>query len=129
MIKKSQGQITRLLLILSGFLSLGIGIAGIFLPVLPTVPLFLLAVACFARSSEKCHAWLLNHQHFGPVVAPFLDGQGIPRKAKIKAIILLWASLLISIIFFIPLLWVDVLVFIIGIGVSLYLIRLPLRQA
>ena len=128
MIEKSQRRIGRIFFTIAGCLSLGAGVAGIFLPVLPTVPLLLLAATCFARSSEKCHSWLLNHARLGPIISPFLDGEGIPRHAKIKAILLLWTSLLVSILFFIPLLWVDILVFIVGICVSLYLIRLPIRK-
>ncbi len=58
----------RLIWMTCGLLSLGTGIAGIILPLVPTVPLFLLAAFCFARSSERLHFWLLNHPKFGPPI-------------------------------------------------------------
>ena len=69
---------------------------GIFLPLLPTVAFWLLAAACFARSSPRFHAWLLNHPHFGPVIRQYQSGAGIPKAAKIKAITLIWVSMGIS---------------------------------
>ncbi len=127
MMKKTDSQIIRSLLICAGFAALAAGVVGIFVPVLPTVPLLLLAAACFARSSDRFHRWLLNHQRLGPMIAPFLDGRGIPKHAKIKAIALLWASLLVSVVFLIPIAWVDLLVLGIGVAVSVYLLRLPDR--
>ena len=58
----------RALLIALGWLSVAIGIAGIFLPLVPTVPLLLLAAWCFTRSSQRAHRWLFNHPKLGPVV-------------------------------------------------------------
>jgi uncharacterized membrane protein YbaN (DUF454 family) len=53
---------------LLGFLFLGTGILGIFLPLLPATPFVLLAAACFARSSEKWHRWMLASETFGPMI-------------------------------------------------------------
>ncbi len=58
----------RLFWAIVGILSLGLGVVGIVLPLLPTVPFVLLAAFCFARSSERLHAWLLTHQRFGPFI-------------------------------------------------------------
>lgn len=107
-----------------GVLCTALAVLGIFLPLLPTVPLLLLAAACFARSSEKCYRWLLQHNHLGPMVRGYLDGSGIPRRSRRTAIFLLWLSISISALLFVPLLWVKLLLFAIAIGVTIYLLSL-----
>jgi uncharacterized membrane protein YbaN (DUF454 family) len=76
-----------------GCLAVLLAILGVFLPLLPTTPFLLLASACFARGSDRLHSWLLNHGVFGQYLRNFEAGRGIPRKAKIVASTLLWASL------------------------------------
>lgn len=110
-----------------GLLSTGLGILGIFLPVLPTVPLLLLAAACFARSSEKFYRWLLDHPRLGPLVGNYLDGEGVPLRAKVSAITLIWLSVSISALFLVALPWVRILLLAIATGVTLYLLWLPTR--
>ena len=70
----------------AGFLLVGVATLGIFLPLLPTTPLLLLAAACFANSSEKWHQWLMNHNVFGPVIQSWHEKRCIPRRAKTVAI-------------------------------------------
>jgi uncharacterized membrane protein YbaN (DUF454 family) len=92
----------------------------------PTVPLLLLAAACFARSSERFHLWLIEHKRLGPLVRDYLQGGGIPRRAKISAISMVWVSVPIS-AFLVPLIWVRVMLFVIAAGITLYLLRLPTK--
>lgn len=90
------GRLTRPLLVLAGLVSTGVGIVGIALPVLPTTPFLLLAAWCFARSSERLHRWLVTHRRFGVYIVGFVYGGGIPRRAKLTAIAVLWASISVS---------------------------------
>ena len=55
-------KIFRAFFLIVGTLSLGLGILGIILPLLPTTPLLLLAAYCYARSSERFYQWLLNNR-------------------------------------------------------------------
>lgn len=121
-------SIIRYFLAATGLLSTALGVAGIFIPVLPTVPLLLLAAACFARSSERFHGWLLGHPYLGPMIRDYMDGQGVPLRAKIIAISTIWISISISTLFLIPLFWVKVFLISIGLCVTIYLLRLPLRE-
>jgi uncharacterized membrane protein YbaN (DUF454 family) len=75
------------LLIGLGLVCVGLALLGIFLPVLPTTPLLLLALACFAKSSEKLHDWLLKITIFGPLIRQWHETRSMPRKAKIYALI------------------------------------------
>ena len=79
--------IQRPILIALGLLFVGLAVLGMFLPVLPTTPLLLLALACFARSSERLHGWLLSHRVFGPFLKHWQETRSMPRCAKIGAIV------------------------------------------
>lgn len=72
--------------LVAGFLLVGLAALGIFLPLLPTTPLLLLAAGCFANSSEKWHRWLVEHNVFGPIIHNWHEHRCIPRRAKIIAI-------------------------------------------
>lgn len=72
----------RLLWVVGGLISMAIGVIGIALPLLPTVPLFLLAAFCFARSSERLHNWLLSHPKFGPPIGDWQSTGAISRRGK-----------------------------------------------
>lgn len=72
--------------IVVGLLFVALGFVGAFLPVLPTTPFLILAVACFARSSQRLESWLLDHPRFGPVLHDWRQRGAIPRKAKMMSL-------------------------------------------
>ena len=82
-----------------GLVSLFLGVAGIFLPVLPTTPFLLLSAALFARSSKRLHEWLLNHRILGKYIVSFLHEKAIPLHIKIYSVSLMWASILYTVFF------------------------------
>lgn len=75
----------RWIWILAGLLSVALGVIGALLPLLPTVPLMLLATFCFARSSERLHSWIVFHPRFGPPIADWREYGAIRRPAKVLA--------------------------------------------
>jgi uncharacterized membrane protein YbaN (DUF454 family) len=93
--------IHRPILIAFGLLFVGLAVLGIFLPVLPTTPLLLLALACFARSSERLHGWLLSHRAFGPLLKHWHETRSMPRSAKIGAVASIVVVGGISVLFFV----------------------------
>lgn len=121
-------SLLRPVIFAAGAIATALGILGIFLPLLPTVPLLLLAAACFARSSERCYCWLIDHPRLGPLFAGYLDGKGIPLRAKLWALALLWSSISFTALVLIPLPVVKVGLLCVAAGVTLYLLRLPTRD-
>lgn len=99
--------VRRIVLIAAGLISLAIGAVGIFVPLLPTTPLVLVAAFCFANSSERLHQWLLDHNVFGPLIDNWRRYGAISRNAKIMSVASMVAVLLIS-------WWLDVATWIIG---------------
>lgn len=76
---------TRGLWLAGGLISLCLGVVGIVLPLLPTVPFLLLAAFCFARSSMRLHRWLLAHPRMGQPIRDWQELGAIGRRAKVLA--------------------------------------------
>lgn len=116
--------IGRILLIAGGLVSVGLGIAGAFLPLLPTTPFLLLAAYLFARSSPSLHGWLLNHSMLGPIIVNWERYGVIPLRAKVLALLLLAWSLAFSV-------WMDFHVAVLAVqgvvcgGVAVFLLTRP----
>lgn len=112
----------------AGGLFLLLGLVGLFLPLLPTTPFLLLASACFLRGSPRAHAWLHSHPLLGPYLDAFEQGRGIPLRAKAIAIAVLWISMGASIAWVgIP--WAGIAMALVGLAVTVYLLRLPTLRA
>jgi uncharacterized membrane protein YbaN (DUF454 family) len=76
-----------------GFVSLALGIIGVFLPILPTTPFIILAAWCFVRSSERAHAWLYRQPLFGTALKNWDQKKAIARPAKLLAISMILVSI------------------------------------
>ncbi len=118
------GKIKKGLWIFAGSLSLGVGIIGIFLPLLPTTPLLLLAAACYAKGSKRMHDWLLNNRWFGKYIKAYKEKKRIPVKTKAVSITFLWATLGYSILFVVSILIIRLLLLAIGVGVTLHILMI-----
>jgi uncharacterized membrane protein YbaN (DUF454 family) len=119
-------KIVRAIFFAVGTLSLVLGAIGIVLPLLPTTPLLVLAVACYCRSSERMTKWVLTNKYFGSYIRRYREGKGIPIKTKLIAITILWITIGYSAFFIVNRWWiVQLILFAIAIAVSAHLIRLP----
>lgn len=74
----------RNLFVVLGAINVGLGVLGILLPLLPTTPFLLLAAYLFARSSERCHRWLLHQRILGPYIHAFRSKTGLTRTQKLR---------------------------------------------
>lgn len=87
------------------FASLGLGVIGLFLPLLPTVPFLLLAAWAAARSSPRLQRALLNHPQLGPPITEWQNGGVIRRRAKVMATLAMTVSA-IAMVLLVGKLWV-----------------------
>jgi uncharacterized protein len=115
----------KYLLIAAGSISLGLGVIGIFVPLLPTTPFLLLAAACYARGSRRLHDWLMSRPRLGEYIRRYREGLGIPLSTKIFTVGLLWATIGFSALVVVESTAVRVLLFLIAAGVTAHLLTLP----
>lgn len=76
----------KLLWLILGLTAVLLGVIGIFLPLMPTTPFMILAAACFAKSSDRLHGWLMAHRVFGPMIDDWQRYRAIPTRTKRVAI-------------------------------------------
>ena len=127
--RQYRNPLVRSALLVIGWLAVLLGVIGIFLPVLPTTPFLLLAAACFVRSSRRFYDWLVMHPRLGPWFRDYLEGNGIPLKAKIYAIATMWLSIGVS-CWLVPFIWARAGMLVSATLVTLYIYRqrtLPAR--
>jgi hypothetical protein len=119
----------RLVFAAFGTLFVGLGLLGIFLPVLPTTPFLLLATACYARSSRRIFNWLLKHPHSGPLIREWREHRAMPYRAKRMALILIALSFGLSIGFFVPGWPAKLAMGVGGLALMAWIARIPSRDA
>ncbi len=126
----AHGALLRGVLVAAGSLAIGLGVLGLFLPVLPTTPFLLLAAACYARSSTRLHRWLYSNRVFGEYLRRYRAGEGIPLASKAMILALLWGSLAASALYALParLLWLKILLGLVGVGVTVHILRIKTRR-
>lgn len=112
----------QLILIGLGICFVALGVLGIFLPVMPTTIFLLLAAGCFVRSSDRLHRWLREHRVLGPYLLAVEGRAGMPRRAKITTLAVLWISILCSAFIFVDALWLRALLLAIACGVSVFIL-------
>lgn len=109
----------KVIYIILGFLTLGIGIIGIILPILPTTPFLLLTLFFFAKGSVKFHNWFTSTQIYHKHLKTFAETRSMTRKQKWRLLIFVDLILLITILV-INQLVVTVLLLLVGLLKYLY---------
>jgi uncharacterized membrane protein YbaN (DUF454 family) len=121
------GVLRQALFLVAGCLLLATGVVGIVVPVLPTTPFLLLAALCFARSSVRCHRWLLGNRFFGRYLNDYLSGRGVPGKVKAGVLAFLWLVITLSAVFLAQDLWLRIVLFAVACGVTVHVLLLKVR--
>ncbi len=94
----NRGPVARAIYLTIGVVSVALGLIGIFLPIMPTVPFLILAAFCFARSNQKWEAWLMNHPIYGPSIRDWREKGVISRRGKLMATVAFAASILFGLL-------------------------------
>ena len=121
-INKISNRLIRFVLIITGTFFVGLGILGIFLPLLPTVPFLLLAAGCYVKSSKKFYNWLINNKWFGNYLKNYQEKKGVPLKVKILSVSSLWITIIFSVVFIVHILFLRIALILITIGVTIHIL-------
>ena len=114
----------RTILISLGWLCVGLGFVGVFVPGIPTTIFLIIALWAFTKSSEKLRQWLLNHKRFGPILNNWQEHKVVPRRAKILMVVLM--SLAVILFYYSSQsLILTIGLIIILVSVAIYVISLP----
>lgn len=123
-------KVLKLLWMGLGFLSVGVGLIGIVVPGLPTTVFFVIAAACFSRSSPRFEQWVLGLPTIGPMVRDYRAGLGMPKRAKVAAITSIVVVCSASALFAVDRIWIKLCILVAGaVGVGWILWRVPTRTA
>lgn len=116
--------VTRWLLLAAGSVALALGVLGLFLPLLPATPFLLLSAACYSKSSERFYRWLVDHRVLGTYIRNYVERQGVPMRAKLYTLGVLWTTMLISGAFAVRSLHGRLLLLAIATGVTIHILKL-----
>lgn len=120
--KRLTHSIKNLLFAGIGFICLILGVIGIILPLLPTTPFLLLAAACFARSSDRFHDWLINHPDLGSIIVNWQQHRAMAPKAKRASTVLIVLSFSIS-IYFVASITLKIMLILVMVGLLIFIWR------
>jgi uncharacterized membrane protein YbaN (DUF454 family) len=121
---QSQNRLVRAALIAAGSVLVGIGILGIFLPLLPTTVFFLMAAGCYGKSSPGAYRWLTTNRWFGRYLRDYREEHGATVGAKLFSLGSLWLGIGISAYFVRGNIWVAGILLVVALGVTVHLLTL-----
>lgn len=119
----------RAVYILLGTICLILGTIGIFVPLLPTTPFWLLTCWFYVRSSEKLYNRVMSNRYFGSYVKAYMVDKAIPLRSKIISLSIMWGSIILTCVFLVKLWWVRGLLLTISAAVTWHILSFPTRKA
>lgn len=122
-------DIRKATLIFFGTVCVGLGVLGIFLPLMPTTVFLLMAAYCYSRSSDKFHDWLVSNRWLGRYIKNYKSGQGISVRQKVSTIAILWASIGFSIWLVAAAFWPTLFLAAVALGVTIHLLWIKTAPA
>ena len=122
------GETRRIIYIILGSFFLILGAVGIFVPLLPTTPFWLLTCWFYLRSSEKLYNRAMSNRYFGTYIRNFLVDKAIPLRSKIISVSIMWLSAILTSLYLIEYLWVKILLILISAGVTWHILCFPTKK-
>jgi len=117
----------KTLCVILGSISLALGTLGIFLPLLPTTPFYLLTAWLYMRGSKKLYDKVMNNKYFGAIVRNFQEDKSISKRTKVVIISMLWGTILVSAFLVVSAWWLRLILFAIAIGVTIHILSFKTR--
>lgn len=90
-------DIRKAILIFAGTVCVGLGVLGMFLPLMPTTVFLLMAAYCYSKSSDRFHNWLLTNRLFGKYISDYKAKRGMSIRHKVSTLVTLWLSIGVSV--------------------------------
>jgi uncharacterized protein len=128
-VREHGSPIVRGIFLVCGIIAFAIGVLGVFLPLLPATPLFILAAACFARAYRPFHEWMLQHRLLGPMLLEWYRHKSLPWRTKIFAIVTMLVSFGASILLVVREPWLKATLALCAVALAVWLYRIPSRDA
>ena len=122
------GRLKRLLWNIAGTISLALGLIGIVLPIMPTTPFLLLAAACYLNGSKRMYEWMTHNRFFGRYLSDYMEGRGIPLRAKVASICFLWGAISVSILLVAEDLVIQAVLVVVGASVTAHIIKVRTKR-
>lgn len=118
----------RIIYIILGSLFLILGAIGIFVPVLPTTPFWLLTAWFYLHSSEKLYNRAMDNRYFGSYVRNYMVDKAIPLRSKIISVSVMWLSAILTSVYLLEYLWMKILLILVSIGVTWHILSFPTKK-
>ena len=124
----AKNKLVRLLWNAVGTFFLALGLIGIPLPLLPTTPFLLIAVACYLRGSTRMYNWMMINRYFGSYLKDYMEGNGLTLRTKIVAVLALWGVIAFSAVFATENAIIRVGLLAVALGVTIHLLTLKTKR-